>query len=137
MPPSIKKTFHPQWTSIKARKSTHCLVRGKTFYPSIYSIGRMLTFMQSGLDQHLALTSRSKSGLVIFFQSPLLAYHSLMKTLFVQGVSHVAPPVQPPITLEDLNLVLWTLQKLPFEPSRDSPISTLSCKVSGLIQKNF
>lgn len=73
-------------------------------------MGRVLSFFQSVLDQHLALSSIKGqiSALVIFF----LFFFQRRKT-FVQVVAYVVSPR------------FSVLQKPPFEPIREIPLSTL------------
>lgn len=61
--------------------------------------------LQSGLNQHLALTTiKGKiSALSILFQSPLTS-HSPVKAA-VQGVTDTVPPVHLPMILWDINMV--------------------------------
>lgn len=52
----------------------------------------ILAFLQSGLDQHLALSTLKGhiSALAMLFQGPL-ASHYLVKA-FVESVTHLVPP---------------------------------------------
>lgn len=56
-------------------------------------------------------------------QRPLTS-HSLV-IAFLQGITHIVPPVCPYVSLWDLNLVL---QKSSFEPIRDIPLFSLTHK---------
>ncbi|KAM9329728.1 uncharacterized protein PAF06_005604 [Gastrophryne carolinensis] len=99
----------------------------------VFSISRILDFLQSGLDSGLQLSTLKGqvSALSIFFQRSF-ASHSLVKTFF-QGVSHLRPPRKPLLPVWDLNLVLSALQAPPFEPLQDIALSTLTQKVVFLV----
>lgn len=45
----------------------------------------------------------------------------------------MTPLVPQPVTLWDLNMTLIALQKPPFEPFREIPLSTLTRKVAFLV----
>lgn len=98
-----------------------------------FCIGQILSFLQSEKDQHLALrTIKGQiSFLAVLFQKPR-ASHCLVKA-FVQGVTHIIPPVRYLINLWDLSLVLLALQKLHFDPTRDLPIFILIHKVAFFV----
>ena len=69
-------------------------------------IGRILAFLQLGVEMKLALSTikGQVSALSVLFQRPL-ATHSLVRG-FIQGVTWLNPPVKPPLNPWDLNLVL-------------------------------
>ncbi|XP_073437645.1 uncharacterized protein [Dendrobates tinctorius] len=132
-------------TMIRARKpaSSHIYHRyWKAFFrwcndndvfPLSFSIPSICGFLQSGLDAGLSLSTLKGqvSALAILFQKDQASLPQV-KT-FLQGVAHVAPPHHSPIDPWDLNLVLGALQKAPFEPIQDIPLSLLSWKVAFLI----
>lgn len=94
-------SIHRQW----------CLRHKAKF--KVFSIPRILEFLQEGLSKGLPIGSL-KSEISVLFQRRL-AIFSDVRT-FMQGVTHVAPLILPSSPIWDLNLVLWALQKLPFEP---------------------
>ncbi|XP_073404210.1 uncharacterized protein [Dendrobates tinctorius] len=97
-----------------------------------FSIPSILGFLQSGLGAGLSLSTLKGqvSALSILFQRDLAPLPQVIT--FLQGVAHVAPH-HSLIDPWDLNLVLGTLQKVPFEPIQDIPLSLLSWKVTFLI----
>ena len=101
--------------------------------PRKYTIGRILEFLQLGVEKGLAVgTIKGQvSALSVFFQRPLAA-HSLMKS-FLQGVIRVNPPIKAPLYPWDLNLVLSALQRQPFEPLSVIPLVLLTRKLVFLV----
>lgn len=101
--------------------------------PCRHTIGRVLAFLQAGLDLKLALGTIKGQILALsfFFQRPI-ASHSLVRT-FVEGVTHLRPPVKPPLCPWDLNLVLSALQGQPFEPIGHIPFVLLARKLFFLV----
>ncbi|XP_041420858.1 ATP-dependent DNA/RNA helicase DHX36 isoform X2 [Xenopus laevis] len=79
------------------------------------------------------------------FHYSWLVYHLKMRTsskriallpdvkTFMQGVSHLAPPVRAPAPLWDLTLVLRALQDPPFEPLGSVPLLWLTWKTTFLL----
>lgn len=70
-------------------------------------------------------------ALDVLFQR-LLPSLSIPK-IFVQGVSHIAAPVQSPVTPRDLKLIVWGIQGPPFNPIWDISLSNLTYKVVFLV----
>lgn len=75
-------------------------------------MGHILTFLQSGLDPHLALSTDLDCS-KFFFLRPL-ASHSLVKVFVhdVHGVSHIVQPVHLLVPQPSLS----GLHTLPFNP---------------------
>lgn len=105
----------------------------RSFHPLRCSTPKILAFLQSGMDQGLALSSLKGqiSALSVLFQRTL-ASRPPVKT-FLQGVAHSVPPFRRPLEPWDLNLVLRALQVSPFEPLRDISLRFLSWKVAFLV----
>lgn len=93
------------WKSITHKVCYHtwnvdwalCKATGK-FQPRKFSMGQILSFLQPGLDEHLALIALKGqiAAFVIIFQR-LHAFHSLNK-VFVREVAHTVSPVHSPVT---------------------------------------
>lgn len=129
-------------TLLKARKSTfredfslhlgglYCLMRSPGVPSSLFSVAKVLAFLQRGVDQKLALSmiKAQVSALVTFFQRPL-AMHSLVRS-FIQGVPHVVPPCVFPVAMWTLNLVFSALLMPPFEHIRVISLLMLLQKVA-------
>lgn len=125
--PASRMIYHRVWKAY----ITWCESRG--WHPRKYVIGRILDFLQMGLEMKLALSTikGQVSALSVLFQRPL-ASHSLVRN-FMQGVMRLNPPVKAPLNPWDLNLVLAVLQKRPFEPISQIPLVLLTRKLIFLV----
>ncbi|XP_073397106.1 uncharacterized protein [Dendrobates tinctorius] len=132
-------------TMIRARKPTSARIYYRTWkifftwcdprgqIPLPYSLPKVLSFLQSGLDAGLSLGSLKSqvSVLSVLFQRRI-ANKPQVKT-FLQGVSRLVPPYKRPLETWDLNLVLTALQSPLFEPLRVVSLRFLSQKVVFLV----
>lgn len=110
---SLAQSFSQYSKAEKTFPQRSTTVPGNPFLPGVnpidYSVSQTLAFLQSGLDQHLALCTLKGqvSPLSSLFQKSLSSF-SLVKNI-IQDVSWIRPPLQPPVLHWDLNLVLSLL----------------------------
>lgn len=102
------RAYHWTW------KACFAWCKKISFHAKKYSMEGILVFLHQALIQILPwLPEKGRFwALASLFKRPLASF--LLITTFVQDVSHIPPIVQPPVTLWDLNLILFTLQMLPF-----------------------
>ncbi|KAE8636869.1 hypothetical protein XENTR_v10003178 [Xenopus tropicalis] len=125
--PVSAKAYHRVWRIYQE----WCQSQGQPFQD--FSIPRLLSFLQSGLDKGLSLGSLKSqiSALSVLFQQRIALLPDVRT--FLQGVSHLHPPFRDPIPPWDLNLVLTALQAAPFEPLATIPLAWVSWKTAFLL----
>uniref|UniRef100_A0A6I8RCF9 Tyr recombinase domain-containing protein n=1 Tax=Xenopus tropicalis TaxID=8364 RepID=A0A6I8RCF9_XENTR len=125
--PVSSKTYHRVWKTY----NDWCNQTGNSFQD--LSVPRLLSFLQSGLDKGLSLSSLKSqiSALSVLFQERLAILPDV--TTFIQGVSRICPPFREPLPPWDLNLVLSALQVPPFEPLATIPLAWLTWKTVFLL----
>lgn len=118
--------YHCTW------KAYVVLCRALGVHPRSFSGSPVLAFLQWGVDQKLALSTKGQvSALLSFFQCSLVM-HSLNHA-FIHGVCHMVPTMHSLLPPWDLNLALSAPQKPCFVSIQDIPLLTFSQKVAFLV----
>uniref|UniRef100_A0A6I8RJ21 Core-binding (CB) domain-containing protein n=1 Tax=Xenopus tropicalis TaxID=8364 RepID=A0A6I8RJ21_XENTR len=125
--PVSAKTYHRVWRIYQE----WCQSQGQPFQD--FSVPRLLSFLQSGLDKGLSLGSLKSqiSALSVLFQQRIASLPDVRT--FLQGVSRLHPPFRDPTPPWDLNLVLTALQTAPFEPLATIPLAWVTWKTAFLL----
>lgn len=109
---------------MKARKCTSCKgyhhtwkayfawYKSRNFHPRRYSVGCIFSFLQAGLNQHLAL-STIKSRYWPFYSRALGLSLSLIK-VFIQDVTCMYTPVCSSVPFWDLIMFRWPFRSYLF-----------------------
>uniref|UniRef100_K7F170 Core-binding (CB) domain-containing protein n=1 Tax=Pelodiscus sinensis TaxID=13735 RepID=K7F170_PELSI len=129
---STRKTYRYKWTRFSQwYAQTHASP------PHLAPVHTLLDYLLSLKHSGLALSTikvhaaaiaafhRSEQG-TSFLADPLTK-------LFFKGLQNTFPPVWPPVPIWDLNHVLKSLTKPPFEPIATCSLSHLSMKVAFLV----
>ena len=119
-------------------KSFLKLTESRGLSSSLVSLSTLLQFLRYLFDFQLSIsTLKVYIAAIISFQpqdSPAscLFSHPTVKA-FLKGLTHLRPPVKPPVPQWSLHLVLHSLMSPPFEPLASCDLKMLSLKVLFLV----
>lgn len=112
--------YHRIWKSYV----TKCEAR--RWHSHNYVLGNVLASLQTGADMHVTLSIIKGQILTLaVFISKANCFSFFGVCAFVHSVINIVPSVRTPVTLWNLNLVLYVFQRPPFEPIQDLPLVVL------------